>query len=1132
MSSRTLRFLVAGLVLAFVSASAWAAGITTSVIVELQGEPGAVWRARQLKQGATVSDAALAAYRAQLTAAQNSVLTRIVAAGIPATLATVSVPGASGAPTAVQRRYTLVYNGFTLSIAPADVARLRGVSGVKNVHRVRHPTIALDRSVPFIRAPELYGGVAELNPFDDLREGYEGQGIVMSVIDSGIEWQHEMFGGDPTPPRLGLAPALPLVPTNKKVIYSLPMMDWVVEDGIGHGTHVATTAVGYLGFEPGGDGVPTTADDVPVHGVAPQAKLMSYKVCSDTLFAANVAGSVLGVGLIGECLGDIVLALEDSVSPRTLTGFPKPVAHVINMSLGSTFGQPDDPTAAAASNAALMGAIVVAAAGNSGDVPGIVGSPSVGTHVISIGNATDPGSGANWFVDAGTRSDIVTFPMAGTPPPPAGGLSSQFCYVADSLSAADYPAGAAGRIALVRFGHAVGLFGEIANNAALAGAVAVLFIDDENENATAVKSTIPATIIKEADAAYLLSLIGPNPQHGDVSAGTITLKGAVGQFRTAMNGSSSRGPVIGLGQVKPDLSAPGTNILAGVPPTSVIGAITTDDGLTYGTISGTSMASPHAAGAAAQIKQANPTWTPDMVRTAMINTATPMRDAAGVPDSFGPQNPKVHAQGGGYIDVFRAARAKALMGVAGDGIAVPGILGSHSFGAAPVINNQCGNSRSVQVTVRDVRGTGGTYNLSIANNRELSHAGVSATVSPASVSVPAGGAATFIARISVDGAVVTEEPQLDVQWFVVADRADGSERLSMPFFYRAAPSAPAGSGGTRVETEVREGTLGLGSAAAGQGEQSVDVPVEVAGGTFRLAGLLESDEVTNAGYPDLDLELYDPNGNLIDSSGVPGGVESVDVAVTIPGTYVFRVINYVNAGGSFTLTVDKHIGADVGAATLAAIATEYTEQDGDRVDFDGSFTLAWTGVGGETGYRVERSAGGGAWTEIARVDGATATLALSGLPDGQYAFRVRSEFPGALCTYIEQPGNTQAVQVDHRTAFTATGVSVQVVRADLANGVFEVDAVLVNESAETLLNPVSLEIVGIDASTGDVRVINADNNRGGTSEADAAAFSYAGPVLGEDLTPGETSWSRTLRFADPSNVLFDFQARVNGYRKP
>ena len=137
--------------------------------------------------------------------------------------------------------------------------------------------------------------------------------------------------------------------------------------------------------------------------------------------------------------------------------------------------------------------------------------------------------------------------------------------------------------------------------------------------------------------------------------------------------------------------------------------------------------------------------------------------------------------------------------------------------------------------------------------------------------------------------------------------------------------------------------------------------------------------------------------------------------------------------------------------------------------------------------------------------GGTTTLALSGLPDGQYAFRVRSEFPGALCTYIEQPGNTQAVRVDHRTAFTATGVSVQIVRADLANGVFEVDAVLVNESAETLLNPVSLEIVGIDASTGDVRVINADNAGGGTSAADAAAFSYAGPVLGEELTPGETS---------------------------
>jgi hypothetical protein len=722
--------------------------------------------------------------------------------------------------------------------------------------------------------------------------------------------------------------------------------------------------------------------------------------------------------------------------------------------------------------------------------------------------------------------------MAGTPSPPAGGLSEQFCYVADSLTAADYPPQAAGRIALVRFGHAVGLFAEIANNAALAGAVGVLFIGT-TENATAVKATIPAAVIKPEDADFLLGLIGPNPQHGDVSPDPIRLKPAVAEFLTAIAGSSSRGPVIGLGQIKPDLAAPGTNILAAVPPASVIGAVTTDDGLTYGAISGTSMASPHGAGAAALVKQANPTWTPDMVRTALINSATPMRDGDGAPDAYGTQNPDLHSQGGGYLDVFRAARASALIGVAGDGVTRPGLLGSHSFGAAPLINNQCVHGESVEVVIRDVRGTGGTYSLAVHDNRELSRAGIDATVTPTSVTVPPGGSATFTAAVSFDGALVTADNQVDVQWFVVADRSGGGERLAMPFFFRAVPSAPAGAGGTRVETEVHEGTLGLGSSAVGEGEQSVDVPVEVAGGTFRLAGLLESDEVTNVAYPDLDLELYDPSGNLIDSSGNPGGVESVDVAVTVPGTYVFRVVNFVNAGGGFTLTVDKHIGADVAPATLAPVEVEYVEQDGDRVDFDGAFTLSWSGVGGETAYRVDQSRDGGPWQEIARVDGATTSLALADLADGGYAFRVRSEFPGIVCTYIERPGNVEAVRVERRGQFVTADVGASITRASLQNGVFEVDVVLTNNGGQAWLNPVSLAVVGISSSTNDVVVINADNGGPGTSPAEAAVFGYAAQVgADEQLSPGETSAPRTLRFADPSNQLFTFQVQVTAYRNP
>src|SRR5215210_4488175 len=219
--------------------------------------------------------------------------------------------------------------------------------------------------------------------------------MYVSVIDTGIDWTHPMFGGDPTPPRLAVAPASASVPTNQKVVYYLPLTDVAVEDGFGHGTHVASTAAGYLAMHPGPDGLPGTADDIRLHGVAPQAKLMSYKVCSDIISTASQ------VQPLGGCeSSNTIMALEDAMSPVTLTGQSKPVAHVINLSLGGS-GGPFEPTAIACSNAALAGATVVAASGNSGPGEGTTGSPAAGIHVISVGATTHPGvAGSSFSVDA------------------------------------------------------------------------------------------------------------------------------------------------------------------------------------------------------------------------------------------------------------------------------------------------------------------------------------------------------------------------------------------------------------------------------------------------------------------------------------------------------------------------------------------------------------------------------------------------------------------------------------------------------------------------------------------------------------------------------------------------------------
>jgi subtilisin family serine protease len=423
-----------------------------------------------------------------------------------------------------------------------------------------------------------------------------------------------MFGGDPTPPRLGIAPNSASVPSNQKVVYQLPLAD-IVTDGFGHGTHVASEAAGYLATAPGNDGLPGTADDVQIHGVAPQAKLMSYKVCSDSL---STVGSETGA--VGGCLGSsILLAIEDAVSPQTVDLQPKPIANVINMSLGGA-GGPDDPESVAADNATLLGASVVAAAGNSGPVEATIGSPGAGRRVISPAANSDPAVRNNTVdVVDGSRMGMNAFLIGGSPGV-AADITQNYVFCGLGEKPTDFPASVAGKIALIKRGSTVtveqakagtGLFAIKVANAAAAGAAAAIIYNNTDGEITAVtayKTTISALGMSKANGEYLQSIIGTDPL--GVSARQIRINQAT-IFTPAMADFSSRGPVQGFGQVKPDISAPGVDILAAVPPASAIAALSLGaQGANYAAISGTSMATPHTAGSVALIRQAHPDWTP------------------------------------------------------------------------------------------------------------------------------------------------------------------------------------------------------------------------------------------------------------------------------------------------------------------------------------------------------------------------------------------------------------------------------------------------------------------------------------------------------------------------------------------
>jgi subtilisin family serine protease len=1124
-----------------------AGGVARSVIVEFKAEPGAVWKARMEKSGQPVSDDQLRQYRASLTAAQDQFLGELKSLGVAYSVVGTDLKDFAGAAAGrADHRFNLVLNAVTLEVPAAAIKIIEAMPQVKRVVNNAVYQINLNNSVKYINAPAVYGQVPELTPFDQQREGYEGQGMYVAVLDTGIEWQHPMFGGDPTPPRLGTMPPAAAVNTNQKVVYYMSFSGGLIDD-FGHGSAAASNAAGYLAMAPGADGLPGTADDVRVHGVAPQARLMGYKVCTGT----------------GSCVNSsTILGIEDAVSPYSVALQPKPVAHVINLSLGGA-GGPDDATAVAASNAALLGTVVVASAGNSGPGEGTVGSPAAGRHVISVAATTHPGAAnANWSVDVLKSSAVpqsqlgaVTpakslpaadgfnrlklYPMAGTPDPAAGSIAQR--YVLVNNPTVTYPAAVSGRIALIKdSGLTSATFFDMAANSALAGAVGCILIS-ETTNPTAVKGLIPCAIVSPTDGEVLVDALSStddnavDPPNGAVSELPIRLNPYLDDtFYGTTTAFSSRGPVQGLGQIKPDVTAPGINVLSATVKVggATAGGGTMFDPSGYTLATGTSFSGPHVAGMAALLKQAHPGWTPDMIRTAMINTATNMRSADGRERPDGAQSDSIIDQGGGLVDVRAAVNTKALMGVAGDGVNAPGILGSHSFGEWAVLNNRVTNTREVTVTIRDLSGQGGTYSLSTANNRALDQPGFSASVSPSSVTVAAGGEATFKARITIDGNVARDTATKQLQWYVVAQRAGSADRLRMPMFLKATQSLPADdiSGS---ETETFTGTVTASDAGVqrdneiylAEGATYVDVPVQADAATLKLDATLTWDQTevpaAGVGIPDLDFLLFDPNGNEIASSGNSSGPERVSADTTIPGTYIYRVYGWANGPTDFTVVSTKLKGGT--SPSVRPFAADFTLGD-ERFDFDGAYTLGWEPQGSVEAYEIEESVNGAGYSVVRTVPGSATSVEFVNVPDGRRSYRVRSITAGLVGKYVTDPSNAESITVALRSETDATG-SVEPVNKTIVFGAGTTDltTALKNRSTTTFYPTARIEIVSVSSSGNSVRVANADN--GGDGVTGPASFDYS-QLVGADLRPNEETAARGIRFSNPNTVLFTFTARV------
>ena len=514
----------------------------------------------------------------------------------------------------VLAKYQYTYDGIKVRISSRKVAGLTRLAGVVAVHRVPEYHLDNRHSVPFIGANQVW---------TDL--GDTGQGETIAVIDTGIDYDHANFGGsgdpadhagnDPTTIEAGTFPTAKVIggwdfvgdaynPENTDGT-EIPAPDPDPLDCNGHGSHVAGTAAG-LGVKSdhstytGPYNATTYQTSFGIGpGVAPMAKIISLKV-----FGCDGGTSVLTDAI--EWVGAYNATHSDAID-------------VVNMSIGGIGG---DYTADSQASDALVasGVTVVAVAGNEGPSAFMSESPGNATGVIAVAAsdtiATFPGA----VIDRAVGTDLNAINENAFPGLPVSGTLK---VIADDggtadvdehlgCNAADYGVLPANSIAIIQRG--VCTFVEKGAAAEAAGAVGVIVV---NRDDITDPNELP-TFIGYVPTDFDIPMIGVG---NGVKA---TLDGSDGVAATLKTGPSitntdflhtasfsSSGPRLGDSGQKPDVSAPGENI------------ISTANGLGYKgtTFSGTSMASPHVAGVALLVRQRHPSWTPEQVKAAIVGTA-------------------------------------------------------------------------------------------------------------------------------------------------------------------------------------------------------------------------------------------------------------------------------------------------------------------------------------------------------------------------------------------------------------------------------------------------------------------------------------------------------------------------------
>lgn len=636
-------------------------------IVQLDAPSAAETFARQVKGTAQAgaakaqprfdkNSALVSGYAAKLEAAQDRVLSK-------------AAPGA-------RKVYSYVYglNGFAAEMTPAQAHKLESLPEVLNVWEDEIRPLTTNFSPDFLELFDASSGLRSAR-------GLDGEGVVIAFIDSGVYPEHPALAdtreadrpracrsswGENTllgqwlckryrkaddvlmfePPEgwngtCETGERFEADACNNKLIGARWFIDGAEASGPidtgeirsprdvdGHGTHTATTAAGNR------DTASIYGTQIgQVQGIAPRARVAVYKACwlrpGDQRASCNTS--------------DLARAIDAAVADGV---------DIINYSVGSSMLRIAAPDDLALMNAAKAGVLGVVAAGNDGPNLATIGSPAGGPWVITAAASTRDGQTSVEAMQVDSPPSIAgkyevreanfTPPLEERDPIEAplvladddttaltGGDTGTTSDACEPLVNGDEVDGA---IALIQRGGCD--FDVKVANAADAGAVAALVYNIAGGpivmNGEAGLSDIPALMVGQADGNLFIAELDAGNEVAAVLDKSLLLTES--ETGNEMAGFSSRGPGPVQDILKPDVTAPGVRILAGMTPDAV--NATPDE--TWAYLSGTSMSTPHVAGVAALLIEAHPEWSPAALRSALMTTA---RQSVTQPDSESAANP-------------------------------------------------------------------------------------------------------------------------------------------------------------------------------------------------------------------------------------------------------------------------------------------------------------------------------------------------------------------------------------------------------------------------------------------------------------------------------------------------------------